>query len=99
MIASIWNLSKYVEVPDFWAIRNGLQTGWEFFNIRENRFHDWENRLSFDWTSDLSEGLTNTLDIFQEGNDRHIDIRIWFDELSIFDPNTQQVPLAEFINS
>jgi hypothetical protein len=73
--------------------------GWEFFNCGEKGFENWKNRLSFDWTSTINTGLTNTFDIFQEGHERHLDIRIWFDELLIFNAKNEQIEVSDFIAS
>lgn len=73
--------------------------GWEFINNADKDTADWKNRLSFDWTSDQSGGLTNTFDLFQEGHERHLDLRIWFDELTIFNPEGERVELQDFIDA
>lgn len=73
--------------------------GAEFFNCGDARFESWKGRLSFDWTSTATTGFANTLDIFQQGLERHLDIRIWFDELSIFNAKREPIEIHEFIAS
>ncbi|MGZ4180729.1 MAG: hypothetical protein ACXVUL_08605 [Solirubrobacteraceae bacterium] len=49
--------------------------GWEFLELSEaDNFATWSDRLSLDWRSQLG-GLSHTLDLFQEGYDRHLDLR------------------------
>jgi len=70
--------------------------GWEFFDRPEaDNFSAWRDRLSLDWRS-APAGLSHTLDLFQEGFDRHLDLRIWFDELRVFTPEHEELALDEF---
>ncbi|CAH0258109.1 MULTISPECIES: hypothetical protein [unclassified Pedobacter] len=71
--------------------------GWDFINCGDNDFDTWKDRLSFDYSSGIDSGLTNTIDLFQEGGNRHIDIRIWFDEFEILTPTYQAVELEDFL--
>jgi hypothetical protein len=72
--------------------------GWEFFNYEKETL-DWENQLSFDWTSEQSIDFANTLDLFQEGHERHLNIKIWFDEMIVLDPQGEKVEIQDFIDS
>lgn len=58
--------------------------GWDFFDVRDDEpvFRD---RLSLDWQADERDGRAHTLTLFQEGTDRHLDLRIWFDHAEIRD--------------
>lgn len=70
--------------------------GWEFLDRPErDNFNEWSDRLSLDWRSE-PEGLSHTLDLFQAGYDRHLDLRIWFDEIRVFTPEHEEITLDEF---
>ena len=70
--------------------------GWDFFDRPdEDSFEGWSDRLSLDWRSEPG-GLSHTLDLFQDGGSRHLDLRIWFDDLRIFTPDRQEVSLDDF---
>jgi hypothetical protein len=70
--------------------------GWEFVDRPErDNFAEWSDRLSLDWRSE-PDGLSHTLDLFQAGHDRHLDLRIWFDELRVFTPEHEEIALDEF---
>ena len=69
--------------------------GWEFIDI-EKGFAGWSGRLSLD--ERLGEGGdTHSLTIFQEGVDRHLDVRIWFDHLRVLRPDHTEIPVEDFI--
>ena len=70
--------------------------GWEFVDRPEaDKFATWSDRLSLDWRSE-PDGMSHTLDVFQEGYDRHLDLRIWFDELRVFTPEHDEIALDDF---
>lgn len=70
--------------------------GWEFIDRTDDKFTQWSDRLSLDVRSGV-DGMSHTLDLFQEGNKRHLDLRIWFDELTLRSPRGDTIPLDEFI--
>jgi len=82
-------------LPIVQSFGGGPIYGWEFIDLPD-KFDQWSDRLSMDMRSG-ADGLLHTLDLFQEGNGRHLDIRIWFDELDIRDPRGDTVPFDEFI--
>jgi hypothetical protein len=70
--------------------------GWEFLGRPEaDNFATWSDRLSVDWRSEPG-GLSHTLDLFQEGYDRHLDLRIWFDGLRVFAAEHEEIALDDF---
>jgi hypothetical protein len=71
--------------------------GWEFFDVAHaNYFDSWADRLSID--VQLGEnGHTETIDLFQAGPTRHLDIRLWFDEFIIRNPIGSEITLDDFI--
>lgn len=73
--------------------------GWDFVNCGDKGFNNWNDRLSFDYSTGDNLGLTNTIDLFQEGGDKHIDFRIWFDDFEILTPKYEKVGLEEFIEN
>ncbi|MCU1492547.1 MAG: hypothetical protein JWO62_311 [Acidimicrobiaceae bacterium] len=72
--------------------------GWEFLDVPEERsFVRWRDRLSLDWIAPGRDGLSHTLDVFQEAGDQaHLDIRFWFDNLVVRNPGGEVIPLEEF---
>lgn len=73
--------------------------GWDFVNCGDEDFNEWKDRLSFDYSTGETIGLANTIDLFQEGFERHIDIRIWFDDFEILTPKYEPVDLEEFLEN
>ena len=73
--------------------------GWDFINCGDKDFDTWKDRLSFDYSTGENIGLTNTIDLFQEGGNRHIDLRIWFDDFEILTPKYEPVDLEEFLEN
>jgi hypothetical protein len=70
--------------------------GWEFLDRPDDdNFARWSDRLSLDWRSEPA-GLSHTLDLFQAGGSRHLDLRIWFDDLRILTPEKPDVSLDDF---
>jgi hypothetical protein len=72
--------------------------GWEFFDLPESSWEQWASRLSLDieWAP---EAQTHSIEIFQEslaGPARHLDLRVWFNELRIFDAKGSDLTLDEF---
>lgn len=70
--------------------------GWEFLDIGEERFAAWSDGLSLDFRSG-DDGLTHTLTLFQDSGARILNIRIWFDTLTIYGPSRAEIFLDEFI--
>jgi hypothetical protein len=65
--------------------------GWEFLDVAGEPQE--LKAPSLDWRSEPG-GTSHTLDLFQEIPD--LDVRIWFDELRIFDPDRVEIPFDEF---
>lgn len=83
------------------SFKQGPIYGWEFFDVSSDEGSAiWEDRLSFDERFG-DDGNTHTLTLFQETfgqqQDRHLDICIWFDDLTIFGPERQQLDIDEVI--
>jgi len=78
--------------------RQGPIYGWKFFNTSvEEDFAPWSHRLSLDVEFEGRRGQAeNTLNLSQD-NDPYLEIRIWFGELRIFDPNRNEMSLESFI--
>jgi len=73
--------------------------GWDFVNCGDEDFDTWKDRLSFDYSKGDNVGLTNTIDLFQEGDNRHIDLRIWFEDFEILTKKYEQVNLEDFLEN
>ncbi|MEZ5967067.1 MAG: hypothetical protein R3F56_24735 [Planctomycetota bacterium] len=69
--------------------------GWEFFDARDDDFATWSDRLSLDWRAEGPDGRAHTLTLFQEGPDRHLDLRIWFGDCEFRDAAGRAVPVDE----
>jgi hypothetical protein len=72
--------------------------GWEFFNPPSANLAVWENRLSLDWRGG-DTGLTHTLHLFQESNDRKLDLCLWFDDVEIRDEHGGEMAIEAVIAS
>jgi hypothetical protein len=70
--------------------------GWEFFDAHDKDFPRWADRLSVDWR-DGADGLSHSITLFQEANNKHLDICLWFDSFVIKDSQGQGLQLEEFI--
>jgi hypothetical protein len=69
--------------------------GWEFFDVHDQNFIRWSDRLSLDYRSGV-DGFEHSIELFQEGNGKHLDFRLWFNELQIKDPEGNAVSLSDF---
>ena len=69
--------------------------GWEFFDQEED-FEEWKERLSLDYRSG-EDGNSQSITLSQEGLERHLDLRIWFDQLQLKNAAGQEIDIAEFI--
>lgn len=58
--------------------------GWEFIDPSDDDWSRWSGRLSADELWGRDEGA-HVVSLFQEGHDRHLDVRVWFDDLKILD--------------
>ncbi len=71
--------------------------GWEFIDT-EQGYEGWENRTSLDESID-GGSMLHSMMLFQEGHDRHLDLRIWFGGLRVYRPDYTEIPLQEFIGA
>ncbi|VFB00610.1 hypothetical protein [Nocardia cyriacigeorgica] len=76
----------------------GRLHGWEFIDIDDSSWSLWSELLSFDTMIDQRVS-PHVLEFSQEeGLDpRELDVRVWFDSITIHDPRGKQIPLPEFI--
>lgn len=72
--------------------------GADFFDSSEDSWSQWSNRLSMDEA--LGEGdREHWIELFQAGGTaRHLDLRIWFDDFTIYDMERQIVSTDDFIS-
>ncbi|NVK66547.1 MAG: hypothetical protein HWE22_18285 [Flavobacteriales bacterium] len=73
--------------------------GWEFINLGEEEFTKWSDKLSLDLMKREDWKSLNTIDLFGEQigtPEVTIDIRIWFDEMSIKTVEGKELSLQEF---
>lgn len=74
--------------------------GWDFINTDSDDYEKWKNLLSCSYESSEPNGFTNTIILFQEYyEERHLDIKIWFDDLIILDPSFKKIELSQFISN
>lgn len=83
------------------AIRSfggGRLHGWEFIDVDDSGWVHWSELLSFDTQID-THVCAHVLEFSQEeGIDpRELDVRVWFDGITIHDPSGTEIPLAQFI--
>ena len=83
-------------LPTVQSFGGGPIYGWEFFDVGEARFAALRDRLSLDVSLGM-DGRAHSLSLSQEGSDRHLDLWLWFDRLTIRDAAGRVIPLAEFI--
>jgi hypothetical protein len=87
------------DVEDLLVITQELKQpvyGWDFFDL-EKDFTTWEDRLSLDYRAGNGTGMSHSMTLFQEGGDRHLDLRIWFDSFGLRDARGGVPKLEEFI--
>jgi hypothetical protein len=75
--------------------------GWEFIDPPEESWSNWRDRLSVDACLDEQES-PHVIYLFQEGGSarpRHLDLRIWFEQIRITRRDERDIPLHEFIAS
>ena len=70
-------------------------SGWEFFDLDED-FLQWKDRLSLNYCSDKGS-MTQSITLSQAGPNRHLDLRIWFDTLGLWDASGEFVEIDDFI--
>ena len=91
------NLKDY-----FSSLKLDSMYGWEFINLHEQDFNKWSDKLSLDKRIENDWRSMNTIDLFAEQNGEDpvtIDVRIWFDDLEIFDYDSHPMTIQQFIDS
>ena len=70
--------------------------GWDFIDPSDGSWEHWKDRLSLD--DHLSSGGTeHYIDLFQAGGTaRHLDLRVWFDDLTLYDMARNVISIEEF---
>lgn len=76
----------------------GALHGWEFIDLDDNAWNQWRKLLSFDTTIG-DDPASHMLEFSQEeGIDpRELDVRVWFDGLTVTDKQGGDIPLDDFI--
>lgn len=69
--------------------------GWEFIDI-EQGYEVWSKRLSLDERLG-TDGHAHSITLFQDGHERYLNLRIWFDTLRVFRSDRSEVPIDDFI--
>jgi len=69
--------------------------GWEFFD--QSSFARWSAQLSLDEHLSGDGGNSHSIDLFQDGGGRQLDVRVWFDGLRILDPLGAELSVDEVI--
>ncbi len=70
--------------------------GREFFDCEVSSVARWQNRLSLNFENG-TDGRYHTLNLFQDGGNRILDLRIWFDDIAFFTPGYQPISFEDFI--
>src|SRR5574341_668065 len=85
------------ELPPIVQSFGGLPVyGLEFIDVHMKELARWGDRLSLNWTSG-DDGHSHSITVFQEAENRILDVCVWYDELEILDPQRQVVPVDTFI--
>ena len=70
--------------------------GWDFFDSRDDSWDKWREKLSLDEV--LGPASEHWMDLFQAGGtERHLDLRFWFNDLTILNMNRQLVTVEDFV--
>ena len=72
--------------------------GWEFIDCHAKGLASWGKRLSLDWTSG-DDGLSHSITVFQDSEDRILELCVWFDQLAIRSPRGADIPIDSFVAS
>lgn len=70
--------------------------GWCFFNVKDSVFNLEE--LSFDYLKSDNFNNFNSLELFQEGFDEDLEIKIWFENIRILDVNDLELNINHLID-
>ncbi|MFC4376584.1 hypothetical protein ACFO5K_21035 [Nocardia halotolerans] len=72
--------------------------GWEFIDLDDSGWSLWSDLLSFDTVLD-QRIPAHVIEFSQEeGIDpRELDVRVWFDKITVTDLSGSEIPMAEFI--
>lgn len=72
--------------------------GWDFIDPPDESWAHWRERLSLDEVLS-TEAADHVLDLFQEGAtvSRHLDLRLWFTEMSVVDRHGREIELEQFV--
>jgi hypothetical protein len=71
--------------------------GWEFFDIHDEGFLKWSDRLSLDLRCSPTDS-EHSIILFQAGGNRILDICIWLNEFTIHSPSGSIVKIEDFIS-
>ncbi|WP_194825333.1 hypothetical protein [Nocardia sp. XZ_19_231] len=73
--------------------------GWEFIDLDDSGWTLWSELLSFDTVLD-QRIAAHVIEFSQEeGIDpRELDVRVWFDKISVTDTTGREIPMNEFID-
>ncbi|WP_084505215.1 hypothetical protein [Nocardia harenae] len=77
----------------------GRLHGWEFVDVDDSGWSLWRELLSFDAVLDTERPSAHVFEFSQEeGVDpRELDVRVWFDELSVHDATGAELSPAHFV--
>lgn len=93
--ALAFQLSELLQVVE--SFGGGAIYGEEFLDVHDAQIQSWTGRVSLDLTFGKRDGLTHSISLFQEeGSSRYLDLIIWFDQLTIFDPQGREIAVSEF---
>ncbi|HEX6590056.1 MAG TPA: hypothetical protein VF039_13710 [Longimicrobiales bacterium] len=73
--------------------------GDNFLDSDNKWLKEWGDRLSLNWILAAGESSPHSFDFFQEGHDRHLDARIWFETIVFLDRNGVEVRLDDLVQA
>ena len=73
--------------------------GDNFLDSENKWLKEWGDRLSLNWILAAGESSPHTFDFFQEGPERHLDARIWFETIVFLDQNGVEIGLDDLVQA
>ena len=93
-----FNISDLLKVVQ--SFGGGAIYGSNFIDNNKDNFNWWSKNPSFDLINENMKESKHTMDLFQEeGRNRHLDVKIWFDDLKIFNANKREVAIEDLFEA
>lgn len=70
--------------------------GWEFIDVADTQFAQWSMNPSLDFATGI-DAFDHHITLFQDGNERNLDMRIWFNDFQIRNSSGNEISIDNFI--